>query len=325
MEGRSEGANKRKAEGDIESDRRNEDKMPKADRTPPPRGRRGSTGGDNPVSESTLRLLMEGLENRLLGSIGGEVKKNKDDIKELRESLVATESNLLERMDEQQRNFEAMLQGQGRAAAAGAQPEAGRRLSAKQEEAYWLHRRSLSIWPVQGDDVIPAVKTFLMTKLRFTEEQIRDLGKISIKRMREPVPRARKEAFCTFETKEARDVVKASSKHLAGEGNDVGLRAQFPTFMLEAFRSLETVGYHLRAADPSVRRSIKVDDTTMSLMMDVKVGDSWRRIRPEEARNSLRDNPQILNGPKEMTSADITTLLSKATTPASGANATRMG
>ena len=135
----------------------------------------------------------------------------------------------------------------------------------KQEEAYWLNHRSLNVGPVQGEDASAARKVFLIQKLKFSQEGIKDLGKDLVKRMREPIAKARKEVFCTFDTKKTRDVVKAASKNLAGEGRGAGVCAQFSNFLLETFRTLETIGFHLRANDASVRRSVKFDDTALEL------------------------------------------------------------
>lgn len=290
-------------------------------RTPPPQRSRRQSTGDAGLTEATLRAVVDAMEKRVsdrIDAIGADTSKNRDDIKEVRETLAATESNLLSRMDEQKRHLESMIKSGGAGQA---------RLTSKQEDSYWLHRRSLSVWPVLGEDPIAGLKTFLMQKLRMTEDNIREVGKISVKRMREPIARGRREVFCTFETKEARDIVKAASKHLAGEGQSVGLRAQFPGFLLETFRLFETIGYNLRTTDPTIRRSIKFDDSSFDLIMDVKIGEEWKRIRPEEARLSLQANPHLRRGPEEMSHTDITSLLAKAkaTSPATGANSVPRG
>ena len=294
------------------------DKMPV--RTPPPQRSRRQSTGDQPLTEATLRAVVDAMErvSDRIDGINADVARNKSDIKEVRDTLTATETNLLVRMDDQKRQLENLIRTVPPAFGSA-------RLTPKQEESYWLHRRSLSVWPVIGEDVSARLKSFLMQKLRMTEENIREVGKIIVKRMKEPTARGRKEAFCTFETKEGRDIVKAASRHLAGEGPSVGLRAQFPGFLLDTFRLLETIGHNLRVNDPSVRRSIKFDDSAFSLFMDVKVGDDWKRIFPEEARFSLLANPHLKRGPEELSHDDISSLLAKAKTPATGANATLQG
>ena len=255
-------------------------------------------------------------------NMGSDIRRNQEDIKEVRKQLGDTETNLLERMDDQKRQLEAMIKAGG-----SAPPLAqGPRLSPKNEEAYWLNRRSLSFWPIIGDDATAGVREFLRSKLKFSEEQISALGRVSVKWLREPVSKARKECYCIFETKETRDLVKASSKHLASHGREVGLRAQYPGFLLDNFRTFESIAYHLKLGDDTVRRAIKYDDAAMDLVMDVRVGDEWRRIHPAEARIAVDNNPHIKRGPTELKNQDLTELLSKSKnrTPATGANASPM-
>ena len=317
---------KRRAEEEPETDENRAGKMPNAGRTPPTTRRMSNSASDFSLTEATFKQHMEGLDKRLdkIEGMSADIKRNKDDIVEVRRMLTSTETNLLERIDDQKKQMELLVKATV-ASTSGASNPAGR-LTPKQEEAYWLHRRSLSMWPLLGDDVGAALRTFLTQKLRFTEEQIRDMGRISFRRLKEPLSKARKEVFCTFETKEARDTVKGASKHLASEGAGVGLRAQFPGFLLDNFRLLENIGYNLRAGDETVRRAVKFDDAALDLMMDVKLGDEWKRIRPAEARVAVQNNPKIRRGPEEMTGEDLSSLVSTALskTPATGANATRM-
>ena len=262
---------------------------------------------------------MEGRLGDRIENMGGDIKRNQDDIKEVRKLVCDTESNLLDRMDDQKRQLETMIKASG---AAQQTP----RLSPKNEEAYWLHRRSLSVWPVHGDDATAGVKEFLMRNLKFSEEQIKDLGKVSVKRLKEPIPKARKEIFCIFETKETRDLVKASGKNLAGLGREVGMRAQFPGFLMDTFRLFESIAFNLKEGDEDFRRAIKFYDTAMDLMMDVRIGEEWSRIKPAEARITIEKNPHIRRGPSELKSDVLTEMLMKIKnkSPATGANASPM-
>ena len=315
--------NKRRANETSPLNNPKADKMPARHSPPPSRSRRNSTG-EAPITENLLKSMLEGLESRMsakLEATGSGVAKNKEDIKEIREQLSNTETNLLERMDGQRRQLESLIRGAGQSSSAGPV-----RLSDKCEESYWLNRRSLSIWPIVGEDLSSGIRAFLIQKLKFSEQQVKDLGRIAVRRMKEPIPKARREAFCTFETKETRDLVKAAGKNLAGEGREVGMRAQFPGFLVDTFRLFETIAFNLRESDPSIKRAVKYNDAEMDLIMDVKVGEEWRRIRPAEARASLQNNPKIKRGPEEMSSSDLDQLLArpKNNTPASGANATPM-
>ena len=293
------------------------DKMPKT--SSPPRTRRGSTG-DPMVTESSLLAMLEGVEARLgarFENMGLEVTRNKNDIKEVRKLIGDTETRLLERMDIQSQQIEDLVK------TGGTRTTGMTRLSTKNEETYWHYRKSLSVWPVAGEDASLGLKAFLTHKLKFTEEQFRELGRIQVKRLKEPQARSRKEVFCTFETKETRDLVKAAARHLAGEAG-FGLRAPFPGFLIDTFRVLESIGYHLRSGDESIKRAINYDDSAMDLIIDIKVGDEWRRIRPDEARETLEKNPHIKRCPTEINSDGLSQLLArgKNRSPATGANAT---
>ena len=313
---------KRKAEEEPTSDKT--DKMPKTGHSPPPQRTRRNSIGEQPVTESVLKTMMEGMESRLglrMEGMGSELRQNQAEIKEVRQLLGDTESKLLERMDGQKRQLEAMIVGSSNAAASSS---AAGTLSPKKEESYWLHRRSLSVWPILGEDVQAGLKTFMNEKLKITDDQIREIGKIAFRRLKEPASKARKEVFCTFETKEARDIVKAASRNLTG-GAEVGLRAQFPGFLVDTFRMFETIAFHLRGNDSSVRRAVKFDDANLDLMMDIKLGEEWRRILPAEARKTLEENPHIKRGPEEISSQSLSQLLAKTKkSPATGANSQPM-
>ena len=321
----NDGGKKRRAEDDINT---NEDKMPKTTHSPT-RTRRGSIGGqDNPITENAMKAMLDAMEGRMSGrhdrvesrleALCSEVTRNQSEVKEVRKMVEDNETKLMARMDGQRKHLEALIATN----AAKSSPTTGAsRLSPKNEEAYWLNRRSLSVWPVYGEDASAGLRIFFLQRLKLTEEQVKDLGKISIRRMKEPLSKARKEVFCSFETKETRDMVKACSKNLAGEGADVGLRAQFPGILMDTFRNFETIAYHLRGSDPNIRRAVKFDDSAMDLVMDVRIGDEWRRIKPSEARKTLEENAHIKRGPTEMSSESLTEILSKSgRTPATGAN-----
>ena len=314
--------NKTKRKAEDEPEREKIDKMPKTGHSPPPRTRRNSVG-EAPITENTLKSMLDGLEKRLGLRFEGELKQNQDEIKEVRQLLGDTETKLLERMDGQKRQLEAMINTAG---TSGASATSSGGISPKKEESYWTHRKSLSVWPIIGDDLATGLRIFLNDKLKLGDDQIRELGHIKFKRMKEPASKAKKEVLCTFETKEARDLVKAASKNLAGHEGDIGLRAQYPGFLVDTFRTFETIAFHLRSGDPNVRRSVKFDDAAMDLVMDIKLGDEWRRILPAEAKKTLEENPHIKRGPEEISSLSLSQLLAKNKnkTPATGANSQPM-
>ena len=117
-----------------------------------------------------------------------------------------------------------------------------------------------------------------------------DMGCISIKK----VPQApgskskvRGETIVVFATVEIRDAVKRAAKELAGDP-DAGVRLEVPFHMQGSLKALESVSYNLKKKKPNMRRNIKFDDATMSLVLDfntdpLAVGSVWRRVTPEQA------------------------------------------
>ena len=62
----------------------------------------------------------------------------------------------------------------------------------------------------------------------------------------------------------------------------------------------------MRRVDSSIRRVIKFDDENQDVMMDVKVKDEWRRVRPAEALRAKKNTPNLSTGPSEMSFSNIT-------------------
>ena len=62
----------------------------------------------------------------------------------------------------------------------------------------------------------------------------------------------------------------------------------------------------MRRTDPEVRRVIKFDDENRDVMMDVKINDVWRRVKPAEALRARRNTPNLSSGPAEMSFSNIT-------------------
>ena len=61
----------------------------------------------------------------------------------------------------------------------------------------------------------------------------------------------------------------------------------------------------MRRVNRDLRRVIKFDDENMDVMMDVKIDDQWKRIRPADAITAKRNTPNLSAGPAEMSSANI--------------------
>ena len=130
--------------------------------------------------------------------------------------------------------------------------------------------------------------------------------------------------MATFENREVADAVRSKASSLAGRGNSAGIRLHVPGHLLTNFKLLENLGYQMRAVDSSVRRIIKFDDQNLDLIMDVKIRDNWKRIRPAEARAAKAAKSFTASvGPEELSSNNITSFFADASV-ATGANATPM-
>lgn len=176
------------------------------------------------------------------------------------------------------------------------------------------------MWPIKGNEMGKTAKIFLQSKLKITGLAFESLGKMDVRRTKETNVKYPDEVVIIFQTKEARDAVKAAGKHLANEVQ-CGIRINVPTFMLEDYRLLASVGYMLKSTQTDVRRAIKYNDTSRNLILDVRIDNEWRRVTAAEAREASKTNPAIRSGPRRLDSAGISALLSKPKpSPATGAN-----
>ena len=67
---------------------------------------------------------------------------------------------------------------------------------------------------------------------------------------------------------------------------------------------------------------VKFDDEKQDLMLDVKIDDTWKRIRPAEAAAAKMSRSfSAPSGPVEMDSSNIADFFATAGNPATGANA----
>lgn len=189
----------------------------------------------------------------------------------------------------------------------------GNKWTDKQIESYNFHRRSLRIWPIKGPEIAKNTKSFIQTKLKITGSAYDGLGKMELKKERLANSRFPEEVIVIFETKEARDTVKAAGKNLGGE-TTAGMRLNVPGFLLDNYRILASIGYNIKESKRDVKRAIKFDDENLDLMLDIRVDNEWRRISPSEARTAARENPNIRIGPKRMQGGDIAAMIGEKKT-----------
>ena len=67
----------------------------------------------------------------------------------------------------------------------------------------------------------------------------------------------------------------------------VGIRLEIPDTLISTFKLLENEGYLVSKGMPGSKRSIKFDDATKNLVIDIKLpGKRWTRIRPDQIHES---------------------------------------
>ena len=181
----------------------------------------------------------------------------------------------------------------------------------KRDAAYRFCRRSLKLWPVEGDGegLEDAVRHFLKNKLGMTDGRIRALGSIEASVLPGRMARERKEVLATFETREDRDGVKGNGINLAGK-HDVGMLLHVLGYLMDNLVALNGLGYAIKQKHQGVKRSVKFDDIRRNLYLDICIAGQWRRVTPEEAKQALKEVPAASSASSASISvSDLTELM----------------
>lgn len=168
------------------------------------------------------------------------------------------------------------------------------------EEKYWTARRSFRLWPVPGKEeaeIWRECETYMEEKLKFPVMRLTDEDFESISRV---VPTARNskvhdEILVVFKCAKTRDAVASHARNLASfVGADglptAGLRPEVPDFLAGRHNDLERYGRSLKKLHgQGLRRSIRFDDSSLSVYMDVKLPDQddWMRVPWQMASEEL--------------------------------------
>lgn len=176
----------------------------------------------------------------------------------------------------------------------------------RRDRAYDLSRKSLKLWPVEGQDLVDSVRVFLNNKLKFSDARIRLLVQLEVTRSPGKAGAEKKEVLVTFDCKEDRDMVKAAGINLAGD-QTTGMSIHVPGFLLDNFHALNGVGYSIKMKHTGVKRSIKFDDDARDIYLDIFVGGIWKRITPVEAKKVAKDLPN--NNNRNISSEELTSLV----------------
>ena len=266
----------------------------------------------NTKAIAELKKNDEQLEARMLAAIeGGEARAIEREEK-MEKRITAA---LSKKMDEAANS--TSLSARTAVASVALQPlseaQQGRR-----EAAYHHCRRSLKAWPVEGDDLCDSFKTFMSQRLRLTDPVIAALGPITVSKRPGKVAAQKLEVLVVFDSKEDRDLVKAAGVNLAGQSN-VGLLLHVPGHLLDNLHALNNVGYYIKQNNEGVRRNVKFDDENLDIFMDIKIGESWRKITPAEAKQAAAAMPKEDRSSRNLSVEDLSALVQGM--PVAGVNA----
>ena len=145
--------------------------------------------------------------------------------------------------------------------------------------------------PIPPGDDLEEVDRFMRECLRLDSCQVESLGPYSVRRV--PYGSAAKvknEVVVTYQTTEARDVVKGAAKNLAGKSLDYGVRLELPNHLKSAMTALQGISYDIKQKFPASRRNVFFDDSMMDLVLDIctSEGQSWKRITSAQAKQKRK-------------------------------------
>ena len=185
-------------------------------------------------------------------------------------------------------------------------------VSNRKQQAYNFCRRSLKIWPIEGDNKLDEVRQFLSCKLKFDEATILSLGEIEVGLSPGRAAKERKEILATFVSREERDFVKAAGLQLAGQTN-CGMAIHVPGHLMDNLIALNAVGYDIKTKHEGVKRAVKFDDINEDIFMDICIGGNWKRITPTKAKKVARQTPAATRS--VMSIEDLTDLVQDKNPP----------
>ena len=165
------------------------------------------------------------------------------------------------------------------------------------ELSYNTSRRSLRIWPLEGeseDELRGSFKSFAREALKVSAHDIQGMEVDRIRRTcTSPSANAYMEACVTFREMDDRDFVASRSTNLGSliksDGQLMaGIRLDVPGFLLPTFRDLNSYAYNVRRTHgKKTRTHIKFDDSCVSLLLEVRLpsSENWLRISPAAPAN----------------------------------------
>ena len=168
------------------------------------------------------------------------------------------------------------------------------RINAGGSDQYFLARRSLRLWPVAelAGRLELGCKEFLMLKLDMPEDLVNGITIEMARKIQQPRrSKIEDEVLVRFSDASVRDIVQSYAVNLARHAGKAGIRLEIPPELTGTFRLFEQHAGHLRQRFPEgFKRSIKFDDITRDLIMDIKIptANKWHRFSRSDIEQASR-------------------------------------
>ena len=174
-------------------------------------------------------------------------------------------------------------------------------IEAVQKQDYLEACRTIKMWPVKGieSQLEKACREFMKDALGMPEDTAEEITITSVRRIRQARrSKIADEVLVRFGTVDERDIVQSYASNLGKMNGAAGIRIYFPAHLRNVFRLLESHGSLLKKKYPDLKRSIKYDDATLSLVMDVKLtaNDAWERVDEKGANDSKKARDTAAEG-----------------------------
>ena len=185
------------------------------------------------------------------------------------------------------------------AQAAGPTPMAGTlpEMKTDRENKYWIARRSLRLWPIEGSsssEVMQGFGNFIADCLLIPTGTVIEADIEYVRKMRNggKFSRIKDELLVVFKSVEVRDTVASYARNLADKIDanghpTAGVRLEIPESLHGVHQDLKKYGAVLRQQHGAgFKRSIKFDDTSLSFYMNILLPNTsdWMRVDWELAR-----------------------------------------
>ena len=163
---------------------------------------------------------------------------------------------------------------------------------AEKERLFLIARPTMLLWPINLS--VEAGNSFRNYVEKVLEIPLPIVKSLNIERV-DKVQQARRsriqdEVKVVFASSKERDLVQSYAINFAKSNGKAGIRMELPEHLRGLFKLFEIHGANLRQRFPGLKRSIKYEDVSQSLCMDVRMPekDKWHRIGEVEMREIAR-------------------------------------